>query len=504
MSLRTSLSSDKKIVFLFFFVFLLAPYVLLLGHWTQSLSSLQSLDWPELKWAINNSFVQSFFSSLLAFILGLFLFFGLGQCRVLWPENKKLLALIEFLVLAPSFLPALFLILVVMSFIQPFPIGLIGVFLLHALMNAGLVAVMLDQLYQEKIEGLAQVATIFGARKLFFIKKIYSLIVKDLVAIFIFIFVLCFSSFSVPMIAGGGNATTLEILIYEKIRFSGEWGAAVLLSLLQLALIFLFTLNPLKTQAPRLERLQSQLVFFHGPFSFLILISYCFLFSGYFVYQSISGFEQLMNISGLMTEALSLIPSSLFLALSVGFVVLGLLLLSVWSAPNFKLQKWISGMAAPSTSLLGLALLLMPFPFAIDPMIKWTFGFAYLIFSTVYRWGWQQSLSRIQSQIQIAELMGADSFLIYKKIIFPQMLKPACRLAGIASFWAVGDFALGKLLLPQDVTLSLLIESLLSSYRLNAAMALMSLLLILGVCCYLFFWSLQYVYLKARNSDVIG
>ena len=84
------------------------------------------------------------------------------------------------------------------------------------------------------------------------------------------------------------------------------------------------------------------------------------------------------------------------------------------------------------------------------------------------------------------------------------MFTPACRLAGIASFWAVGDFALGKLLLPQDVTLSLLIESLLSSYRLNAAMALMSLLLVLGICCYLFFWSLQFVYSKARNENVIG
>lgn len=504
MFLRSSLSPDKKIVFLFFFVFLLSPYVLLFGHWTQSLSSLQSLDLAELKWAIKNSFFQSFFSSFFAFVLGLFLFFGLGQCRLWWPENKKLLALIEFLVLAPSFLPALFLILVVMSLVQPFPIGLIGVSLLHALMNAGLVAVMLDQLYQEKIEGLAQVATVFGAPKLFFIKRIFSFIAKDLLAIFIFVFILCFSSFSVPMIAGGGTATTLEILIYEKIRFSGEWGAAVLLSLLQLVLIFLFTLNPLKTQAPRLDRPRTQIVFFNGIISVLILIFYCFLFSGYFVYQSVSGFEQLMNISGLVTEAVALIPSSLFLALSVGFVVMGLLLLSVWSAPNFKLQKWISGMASPSTSLLGLALLLMPFPFAIDPMLKWTIGFAYLIFSTVYRWGWLQSLTRIQSQIQIAELMGADSFLIYKKIIFPQMFSPACRLAGIASFWAVGDFALGKLLLPQDVTLSLLIESLLSSYRLNAAMALMSLLLLLGVCCYLFFWSLQYVYAKVRDENVVG
>lgn len=504
MSLRTSFSSDKKFIFLFFIVFLLSPYVLLFGHWTQSLAALQSFDWEELRWALKNSFTQSFFSSFLAFILGLFLFFGLGQCRFWWPENKKLLAVTEFLVLAPSFLPALFLILVVMSFVQPFPIGLIGVSLLHALMNAGLVAVMLDQLYQEKVESLAQVAIVFGAKKSFFVRRVFPLIVKDLFAIFIFVFILCFASFSVPMIAGGGNATTLEILIYEKIRFSGQWGSAVLLSLLQLLFIFVFTLNPFKTQSPRLDRPRSQLIFFRGIFSFMILLSYCFLFSGYFLWQSFSGFDQLMNISGLITEALSLIPSSLFLALSVGFVVLFLLLLSAWGAPNYILQKWISGMASPSTSLLGLALLLMPFPFAIDPMLKWTVGFAYLIFSTVYRWGWQQALAKINSQIQMAELMGADNLLIYKKIIFPQMFSPACRLAGIASFWAVGDFALGKLLLPQDVTLSLLIESLLSSYRLNAAMALMSLLLVLGVCCYLFFWSLQFVYSKARNENVIG
>jgi thiamine transport system permease protein len=66
----------------------------------------------------------------------------------------------------------------------------------------------------------------------------------------------------------------------------------------------------------------------------------------------------------------------------------------------------------------------------------------------------------------------------------------ACVLAGIASLWAFGEFALGRVLLSQNLNWALLSESLMSSYRIEAGLGVGFLILFSGGLLFTFFWRL--------------
>jgi ABC-type spermidine/putrescine transport system permease subunit II len=102
-------------------------------------------------------------------------------------------------------------------------------------------------------------------------------------------------------------------------------------------------------------------------------------------------------------------------------------------------------------------------------------------------------LKLLQPQQEIAKCLGASSFQIWKDITLPQIFPLAFQLGGILALWSLGDFALSKMIFNHDATLAMHIESLMSSYRIDAAMSLMALLLFLGIIIYTFFWSLSYV-----------
>jgi ABC-type Fe3+ transport system permease subunit len=125
--------------------------------------------------------------------------------------------------------------------------------------------------------------------------------------------------------------------------------------------------------------------------------------------------------------------------------------------------------------------------------LKFVLGFALLIFTTLYRWGWNQELTGLEKQIETARALGSSKWMTFAEITFPQVIAPAARLSAMGALWALGDFSLGKILIAKDVTLALLIETLMSSYRIEAAMALMGLLTLLGFLIYFIFWGMAYV-----------
>ncbi len=359
-------------------------------------------------------------------------------------------------------------------------------------MNAGLVALLLKSLIESKLGPLLELSWVEGASQFQFIRAVWGMLRRDLYGILLFVFALCFTSFSIPLIAGGGRATTLEILIYEKIRISGAWSEALSLSLIQLVAVMAFSLIPFSPRKKLFGR--SQQIPLLGSWSGLLLLGfYCLGLGCYFLIQSLTGWEQVLQIPGLWEEAFSLLPLSFVFSISVGLLVGALLLLVTWVYPFAALHRLISGIVSPSTALLGFSLL---FLFAHEEpwnYVKWIFGFVYLVFATLYRWGWDQELSGLSDQVQVAETLGGRPGLIFRQILLPQLWTPLVRISSVASLWALGDFALGRILISQNVTLALLIETLMSSYRLPAALALMGLLLVAGAVCFLFFWGLSYV-----------
>ncbi|MEZ0393072.1 MAG: ABC transporter permease subunit [Pseudobdellovibrionaceae bacterium] len=484
-------------LFAFFLIFLFFPYGILLSKFSLALQ----LDVPELWWAFKNSTLQALMSSVGSFFAGLFLLLGFFQVQRASFYRLWMTRPLEVLLLLPNFLPPLFILLVLLSLVQPFPTGIPGVVLVHIMMNAGLVALLLKSLIENKLRPLVEAAYMEGSGQWRFFQASFGMLRRDLFAIFLFVFILCFCSFSVPLIAGGGKATTLEILIYEKIRISGAWGEALSLSFIQMLLILLLSSVPFQARK-NLFSSQNPLPMLKSRVGMVLLFLYCFGLIFYFLSQSLKGWLQVFAVQGLWQAALELLPFSLMFGLSVGGLVAFLLLLTAWGAPDEKLHRLISGMVSPSTALMGFSLLFFISNESPWVEIKWALGFAYLIFSTLYRWGWDQKLSGLRDQIQVANLLGASRHLIFTDILLPQLLNPLAWIASVASLWALGDFALGKIVMGRDASLSLLIETLMSSYRLPAAHALMGLLLVMGCLCFLFFWGIAYVSRRALAEKI--
>ncbi len=455
-------------------------------------SGLGPIDLSETWWALKNSLAQATLSATGSMALGFWMVLGFFQMQKSLGPDHPLTRVLQFSLLLPTFLPPLFILLVLLSLLNPFPFGLVGVVLAHLLINAGLVALVLKSMVENKLRVLLEEASVYGVSRRLFITHSWGMLRRDLMSLFLFVFIVCFCSFSIPLIAGGGRSTTLEILIYEKIRMSGSWSEALTLSFLQIVFIFLLSFLTAPVRKQLLGR-GEKIPILHSKSGLIVLLVYCLGTPIYFFQQTLSGWPEVFKIQGLWDICLQVLPLSFVLGWIVGVLILALLLLTAYCAPSRSLHRLIQGMVSPSTALLGLALLLLSSNEQPWNWIKWTIGFAYLVFATLYRWAWDHELSSLQDQIQVAQTLGASRNLIFQHVLFPQLITPACRIASVASLWAIGDFALSKILIAQNVTLSLLIESLMSSYRLQAAQALLSLVFILGACCYFFFWSLAYV-----------
>jgi thiamine transport system permease protein len=478
----------RRASFVFFLIFLLFPYGILLFK----LNSLSPIDLDETWWSLKNSMAQAALSALGSLLMGIWMTLGFFKLQRSLGAGHIFIRFLQFFLLLPTFLPPLFILLILLSLLNPFPTGMPGVVLAHVLINAGLVTLVLKTLVEKKMRILLEEASVYGVSQSRFLLMGWGLLRRDLISLFLFVFVVCFSSFSIPLIAGAGKATTLEILIYEKIRIGGNWGEALSLSFLQISLIFL--LSFLSAPERRLLFGRGQEIPLLGSTSGLVMmLIYCVGLPLFFLQQSLSGWNQVFQIPGLWELCLQVLPLSLGLGLAVGFIILALLLLTAYGAPSMALHRLIQGMVSPSTALLGFSLLFFLSNEEPWNFIKWAIGFSYLVFATLYRWTWDQELSGLYDQIRVAETLGASRNLIFREVLFPQLIQPACRIAAVASLWALGDFALGKILIAQDVTLSLVIESLMSSYRLQSALALLSLVFLMGIFCYLLFWSLAYV-----------
>lgn len=473
------MASAKTIRF-FLLALFLAPYLLLLTHWSQISLPAGS----ELAWIFQNSVLQAGLSSVLALLLGfwwarglLYLERNLSTSQMQW---------LEFLLLLPNFLPALFILLILLSVISPFPFGLTGVVLVHGLMNASLVALFIKDILKKKLRPLAELSWIEGASQIQFWRQGLRYLFSDLAWIFAFVFILCFCSFAIPLIAGGGKVATIELAIYEKLRIASDWNQAVGLAFLQLGFLFLFSFLPSRHPQPQRQRLEKA-PYLKSVSGGVSALAFAVLWIGVFLWQAGSGFFSLSKIDGLWTEVIQVIPLSLLLSIGVGVIVMILFLLSAFAFPDFWIKRFFLGFVAPSTALLGFVFLFLPLNFNNAEFLKWMIAFVILVFASLYRWGWAQRLESLQGQTQVARTMGASPMLIFQKIILPQTAELASRLSAVAALWALGDFALSKIIISRPATLALVAESLMSSYRIEGAMAVTALILFFGlILCWLF------------------
>lgn len=469
-------------------LFLLFPFLFLLTQFPFT----RMPDGSELLWAFKNSLIQSMLSALFSLSAGCWVALGLltfNEKRS--PVTRRAF---EILCLLPNFLPPIFILLSILNVIDPFPIGIAGIVIVHTFMNFGLAAVLIARTIESKISGLVELAYVEGApRGLFISKVLLPLLKKDIAIIGLFIFVVCFGSFSVPLIVGGGKGTTIEVLIYEKIRLSTDWGDAVLLALMQSAFIFIVSsiLVIQKTGVSRRSYANMSLLRSSSGIGVLIFLSYLYLYG--YVEGFIAGLPMLSTLYDLQSAIIWNFLGSLVIGLSVGLLSYMTLFAIAYCWPKLWFEKFMNGYVAPSTSLACFSLLLIGPNEGLFSYIKISVAMLLLSLNSLFRIGWGETLNSLKSQVTVAHSMGASRHQIFKEILFPQLSKQAGLIAGMASVWACGDFAVSRILAHGDLTIAMMTETLMSGYRLHQAIILSSLIIVSGSLCFLFFVGGSYV-----------
>lgn len=114
--------------------------------------------------------------------------------------------------------------------------GLNGIVLAHVFFNAPLAARILLQALESAPQAQRRIASQLGLGPLWQWRALeWPAIRSVLPGVAALVFTLCFTSFAIVMTLGGGPAaTTLEVAIYQSLRFEFDFGRAALLALVQL------------------------------------------------------------------------------------------------------------------------------------------------------------------------------------------------------------------------------------------------------------------------------
>lgn len=462
---------------------LLFPFIVLMAYsasWKLRFSE-------ELMEVAAFTFIQAALSAVFSLGFGI-----LGSFGLLWFANRpvssglmshnrgKLLSLLEALVLLPNLTPVLLLLLAVMKFF-PYATGIVGITLTHTLLNAGLISVSFFHLLQEKVAGMAELAWVEGAKGTkFFFRGVLPFLKPEIGLLFLFVFALCFTSFAVPLVIGGTQATTIEVLIYQKIRISGDWGEAIGLASLQMLAVFLLSWVLRRDPATSLEKRPHAVPLLNWKWGLgFALFSPAVLLIG-LVSDLTLGLNRVLNLPVLLDELPKLVVGSFLVGIGSGGSVMLFLLLLAYLNPQDWMRRLLLGYVAPSSVLIGFALLVLYPATGWITYLKIIVGLTLISVPSFYRLRWDALLQSLAGQRQVALTLGADNALIFARVVFPQVLKPACFIGGVSSLWAWGDFALSAVVAERTLTVAMLIQSLMASYRLDAATFLIWIVIIGG------------------------
>jgi thiamine transport system permease protein len=471
----------KQIISAFLILLFLSPVVILVGSGLHPSGTFAS----ETLSVLGYTFTQAFLSAVLALLLGLLGAYGLEAAHVRFgAANGKFLEAISLL---PNVAPVLLFLLAVMKF-MPGVQGLSGIVLIHALLNTGLVSVSLLRLFRSKVAGLADLAWIEGSSRFrFLIRVALPVLASDLRMIFIFVFAICFSSLAVPLVIGGSRATTLEVLVWQTLRIDGDFSRAFGIAILQVVAILGFTLilrsrtsatsNEARSAQPLLGSMWGlPVVLFPPALLIASLLDRPWVGASLFFKSDVLAGELVRGFLG-----------SLSVALGSGFLVGGCLLLIAFVEPRGVWRRFLLGYVAPSSVITGFAILILWRETGLATYFKIMIALTLMTVPSFYRLYWDATLEALSQQRTVAMSLGASAGLTFRRIVFPQVIRPACFVAGLSSLWAWGDFALSRVVAERDVTLGMTVQSLMSSYRLEIATFLVWILLFGGAMTFFIF-----------------
>ncbi len=484
------MKAAKFVSFLFplgLVLFFLLPYILFLPFFTWHFQ----LEFSEFFWAAKNSIIQAGAAAGLSVIIGSFLSFGVLQLPELYQK------IILRVLLLPFVLPVFFSILISFSLLKPFPMGHIGIIFIFTLINLGFSVYQITFALRQRLGSLAWVSEIYGISKFTFTRKVLiPLISSDLKLNFILIFLFCISSLAIPLVAGGGKSTNLEVLIYEKIFVEQNWDAAWFIVLIQSSIIFLLSYFYLSSQSFE-EKTFRPHQFLKSKVALSGLFVYLVAYIGGYTLNLFASLSKAATLIEFRSELIqSTINSILILicTLIVTGIILGLWVLDY--VENLR-HNFVAHLISVSTVLVGFSFYLtFPQSQAFD-YLKMPLAFSIIFLPLLFKMFLEKNLDSLKTQIAVAKIYSVSYPKIVLEILFPQLRIP---LAGGLSFLfisLISDFAISRSLGTQTLTLGLMAQSFLTSYRLESAYLLSFYILFIWFT----FSVMAYVFLKDPNGN---
>jgi thiamine transport system permease protein len=306
---------------------------------------------------------------------------------------------------------------------------------------------------------------------------------------FAVIFVICLSSFAVALTLGGGpRATTLELAIYQSMRFDFDLARAAVLGLLQLGLALTAGLIALRVTAlpvaakglgrrvPRWDRTDRAAIFADTVW---ILIAAVFLLTP----LAMVALNGLAGIATLGPSVWQAAAHSLLVAL--GSTALCLL----WALPlASRWGEWLglSGIAlSPLVLGIGLFLIVRPFanPFDLALYVTATVN-AFVSLPFALRILRPEAEAIRADYTRLRDALGLSGWAWLRWVLLPRLKRPLGFAAGLTAALSMGDLGVIALFAdPDRATLPLKVYQLMGAYRMEQAAggALLLLLLSLGL-----------------------
>ncbi len=452
-------------IFLPLLFVLLAPYAM---TWRFAGGRLY---WPEgATELLGRSLLMAGGTAALAVLLGL----------ILVPGALRAQGVFTWALILPAAVPAL---VPILTWLDLFPgwRGLTAVIFVQAIMNAGLVAVSLARGLESRWAGAVELAIAEGASpRMIWRRALLSGLSGELRQGFTFVLAVALTSFSIPLVLGGRQAINFEMGIYQALQLEMNWSAALSLSLIQLLLlVFLVTLlrprgeDQMATRARLREHLGSRWSLALGLLPAAAMLGTLLARAGIGVAQfDPTLWRELPR--AILASGLVAFGTSVFVALGLWLVARGL--------PDQRERQWLSAYTTPSAVLLGFATLALGegHGFEMD-LLRIIVGCSLMFAPALWRWRIAPRLAELDRQVEVARCLGARDSLIAARVVVPAIRNDLAWVAGLAAFWAWGDFALSSVVAGRSQSLALVARDLMQAYRLEAAALCIVLCLLMGI-----------------------
>ncbi len=484
----------RKLIFLSVLGGLIFPLLFLVSHF-----SLQKIYWdPFLIAILRGAFTQTALSLVFTITFGFFGALSLFSLRRSLTEKQ--FYVLSFLLISPSFIPPIMVVLLIAKSLSYLPTGLEGVVFYHAIMNIGLVSVLLHRQIDKKAKSFARDNLVSGVScRRFIFRGLLPEMRSDLSLLSFYFFILYFFSFSVPFLVGGSIYGGVEVFIYEKILLFGQWGEAIQYSFYLFVILFLLSKVFEKRENTHFWSSQSLSNYprKYSPVSFIIgpLFPVVLLFIG----LSLLFLNNWWAIDS--ASWLSLVRGTWFISLVTGILTFLFLTALSYAFLQNTIGRWLLSFVYPGWVILGFAFLLLPGESTLARMLKTSVALSFLYLPFVYRLIFHQVLKDLTFQVKVSSTFPVPWRKIFFNVIFPQVLPSIAFLSALSSLWAAGDFAITGLLINShsSSTLAYEMKELMANYRLEKALMYMPSLLISSLLLFLLFSGIAYV---SRSKNI--